>query len=302
MKKISEVTVLMATYNGEKWLESQLQSILKQKNVKIKLAIQDDNSEDDTQKIIKKFQKKNKIDFKINKKNQRSASLNFLNLIIKTNTKSDYYAFSDQDDIWYSNKLSRGIKKLDENKCEAYSSNVSIISNKKKLLMNKSNNQKKYDFIFEGVPGCTIVLTKNSFLQIKKKLMKLNSNELKKISMHDSFIYFYLRSRKVAWYIDKYSYINYRQHENNVVGLNYGLGFSEQKLNSFKKRFKMIRNSFYITSILNLAKISNFENWVIKSLERLNFIDRIKLIINVNLFRRHTLDCFFLMLIILIIK
>ena len=67
MKKISEVTVLMATYNGEKWLESQLQSILKQKNVKIKLAIQDDNSEDDTQKIIKKFQKKNKIDFKINK-------------------------------------------------------------------------------------------------------------------------------------------------------------------------------------------------------------------------------------------
>ena len=302
MKKISEVTVLMATYNGEKWLESQLQSILKQKNVKIKLAIQDDNSEDDTQKIIKKFQKKNKIDFKINKKNQRSASLNFLNLIIKTNTKSDYYAFSDQDDIWYSNKLSRGIKKLDENKCEAYSSNVSIISNKKKLLMNKSNNQKKYDFIFEGVPGCTIVLTKNSFLQIKKKLMKLNSNELKKISMHDSFIYFYLRSRKVAWYIDKYSYINYRQHENNVVGLNYGLGFSEQKLNSFKKRFKMIRNSFYITSILNLAKISNFENWVIKSLERLNFIDRIKLIINVNVFRRHTLDCFFLILIILIIK
>jgi rhamnosyltransferase len=302
MKKISEVTVLMATYNGEKWLESQLQSILKQKNVKIKLAIQDDNSEDDTQKIIKKFQKKNKIDLKINKKNQRSASLNFLNLIIKTNTKSDYYAFSDQDDIWYSNKLSRGIKKLDENKCEAYSSNVSIISNKKKLLMNKSSNQKKYDFIFEGVPGCTIVLTKNSFLQIKKKLMKLNSNELKKISMHDSFIYFYLRSRKVAWYIDKYSYINYRQHENNVVGLNYGLGFSEQKLNSFKKRFKMIRNSFYITSILNLAKISNFENWVIKSLERLNFIDRIKLIINVNVFRRHTLDCFFLMLIILIIK
>jgi rhamnosyltransferase len=168
--------------------------------------------------------------------------------------------------------------------------------------MTKSSNQKKYDFIFEGVPGCTIVLTKNSFLQIKKKLMKLNSTEFKKISMHDSFIYFYLRSRKVAWYIDKYSYINYRQHENNVVGLNYGLGFSDQKLNSFKKRFKMIRNSFYITSILNLAKISNFENWVIKSLQRLNFVDRIKLIVNINIFRRRALDCFFLILILLIIK
>jgi glycosyltransferase involved in cell wall biosynthesis len=50
MTKISEVTVLMATFNGEKWLESQLQSILKQKKIKIKLLIQDDNSEDNTQK------------------------------------------------------------------------------------------------------------------------------------------------------------------------------------------------------------------------------------------------------------
>ena len=61
MKKNPNVTVLMATYNGGKWLEPQLQSILKQKEVKIKLLIQDDNSEDNTQKIIKKFQKNLKI-------------------------------------------------------------------------------------------------------------------------------------------------------------------------------------------------------------------------------------------------
>lgn len=302
MKKFPKVAILMATYNGEGWLEPQLKSILKQNNCHIKLMIQDDNSEDNTCKTIKKFQKTNNINLTINKKSQRSASLNFLNLIIKTNINCDFYAFSDQDDIWNKNKLTRALKKLDENKCEAYSSNISVIKNKKKFLMNKSNIQKKYDYIFEGVPGCTVVLSKNSFLKIKRKLMKLSYAELKKISMHDTFIYFYLRSSNVPWYIDKYSYINYRQHENNVVGVNYGLGLSKQKLNSLKKRFKLIRNGFYRNSILNIAKIINYENWVIKSLKKLSFIDRIKLILNINFFRRSKIDSFFLIIILLIIK
>ena len=83
MKKNPKIAVLMATYNGEKWLEPQLKSILKQKNAQINLIIQDDNSDDSTHKIIKKFKKKNKINFLINKKNQRSASLNFLKLMLQ---------------------------------------------------------------------------------------------------------------------------------------------------------------------------------------------------------------------------
>ena len=284
MKKNPKIAVLMATYNGEKWLEPQLKSILKQKNAQINLIIQDDNSDDSTHKIIKKFKKKNDINFLINKKNQRSASLNFLNLIIKTNINCDFYAFSDQDDIWDINKLNRAVKKLSENNCKVYSSNISIKKNKKKILMNKSNNQKKYDYIFEGVPGCTIVMTKDSFFKIKKKLMKLKYEELKRISMHDTFIYFYLRSINFPWYIDKCSLINYRQHEDNVIGVNYGLGFSKQKLNSLRKRFKIVRSGFYRKSILNIAKIVKYENWIIKSLKRFNLIDRFKLILNVNFF------------------
>ena len=302
MKNFFKVSVLMATYNGEKWLEPQLKSILEQKNSQIELFIQDDNSNDKTQEVIKKFKKKNKINFLINKKNQRSASLNFLNLIMNTNSNSDFYAFSDQDDIWDKNKLNRAIKKLTENNCEAYSSNISIIKNKKKILMKKSSNQKKYDYIFEGVPGCTIVISKKSFLKVKKKLMELSYNELKKISMHDTFIYFYLRSSDTPWYIDKYSYINYRQHNNNVIGVNYGLGFSREKLKSLNKRIKLIRSGIYRNSILNLAKILNYHNSIIFSLKRLNFVDRFKLILNVNSFRRSKIDCFFLIIIILIIK
>ena len=77
-----------------------------------------------------------------------------------------------------------------------------------------------------------------------------------------------LRSINFPWYIDKCSLINYRQHEDNVIGVNYGLGFSKQKLNSLRKRFKLVRSGFYRKSILNIAKIINYENWIIKSLKR----------------------------------
>jgi len=302
MSKFKKVAVLMATYNGEKWIKPQIKSILSQKNVDVKIIVRDDRSSDDTVKLINKIKKKNNIQIKINRQNQRSASLNFLKLILNANEKYDFYAFSDQDDIWKQNKLFRAIKKIEQNKCEAYSSNISITKNKQKILMNKSDNQKKYDYIFEGVPGCTIVLTRKSYLMIRKKLIELNENQLRNISMHDTFIYFFLRSKKIPWYIDKFSFIDYRQHESNVVGVNYGLGFSKKKLNGVKKRLKIITSGYYRDSILHLAKITSINNWVIKSIKRLNFTDRLRLISSIFQFRRSKLDCFFLVLILCIIK
>lgn len=290
----------MATFNGEKWLSSQIQSLIDQKNVKINIFIRDDGSTDNTVKIIKKYKETNNIDLKLNKKKQRSAPLNFLQLIMQTNDSFDYYAFSDQDDIWDKGKISRALKKLDLNKCEAYSSNIKIIKNHKKILTDKSANQKKYDYIFESVPGCTTVLTRNSFLKIKKRLQRLKKNQLKKIIMHDAFIYFFLRANKIPWYIDKKSFIYYRQHENNVFGVNYGFGLSKKNLEGMKKRLKMITSGYYRNYILDLAKIINVDIWVIKSIKRLNFLDRVKLILNSFEFRRSKLGCFYIILIFLI--
>jgi rhamnosyltransferase len=301
MKELKKVAVLMATYNGERWLASQIKSIINQNNVNTKIFIRDDRSTDNTHKIIKQFKKK-KINFISNKENQRSASLNFLKLILQTNENYDFYAFSDQDDIWEKNKLSRALKKMKQKKCEAYSSNISITKDNKKILMNKSNNQKKYDYIFEGVPGCTIVLSRNSFLKVKKELSKLNEGQLNIISMHDTFIYFFLRSNKISWYIDRFSFINYRQHDNNVIGVNHGFGFNKKKIESVKKRLKLVISGYYRNSILNISKIVGVNNWVIECVNRLNFFDRVRLILNISNFRRSKLDCFFLILILIIIR
>jgi len=79
MKKIC---VLLAAYNGEKWIEKQISTILNQKKVKIDLFISDDGSDDDTFEKIKKVStKKKNIFFWKNKKKSGSASQNFFYLI-----------------------------------------------------------------------------------------------------------------------------------------------------------------------------------------------------------------------------
>ena len=290
----------MATFNGEKWLQEQINSIVDQKNVSVDILVRDDGSEDNTIKVIKKNQKLHNIKLILNKNKNKSATLNFLNLIINAKNNYDFYAFSDQDDEWGRDKLIRAIQLIKKNQSEAYSSNIIIKKNGKKVLMNKSNNQKKYDYIFESVPGHTIVLTKTAFLKVKRKIIAFNKHQLNMIDLHDRFIYFFLRSIQIPWYIDKSSLTIYRQHENNVFGVNYGFGLSQPKLKAMKKRLLIVISGYYRNSILNLAKLTNLDNWVIKSIERLNFLDRIKLILNSFEFRRSKLDCFYIILIFLI--
>lgn len=300
MNRYKKVLVLMATFNGEKWLQTQIESIVNQKNVKVDIFVRDDGSNDDTIKIIRKNQKTHKIKLILNKNEKKSATLNFLNLIINAENNYDFYAFSDQDDEWGRDKLIRAIKLIKKNQSEAYSSNISVKKNGKKVLMNKSNKQKKYDYIFESVPGHTIVLSNKAFLKVKRKIIGFNKHQLNMIDLHDRFIYFFLRSIQIPWYIDKSSFTIYRQHENNVFGVNYGFGFSQTKLNGMKKRLLIVISGNYRNSILNLAKLTNLDNWVIKSIGRLNFLDRVRLILNVNQFRRSKIDCFFLILILII--
>jgi len=242
MKKIC---VLLAAYNGEKWIEKQISTILNQKKVKIDLFISDDGSDDDTFEKIKKVTKKKKnIFFWKNKKKSGSASQNFFYLIKRVNFKKyDYISLSDQDDLWNKNKLLRAIKIIDKKKIDCYSSDVSILHQNGKLeYLRKSQKQKKLDFLFEGGgPGSTFVLKKNFALDLKHNL-KNNKKIVKKLNFHDWYIYFYARINNYKWHIDNFSGLKYRQHENNQLGANIGL---RTKL----KRISYILNSNFLNQI-----------------------------------------------------
>lgn len=109
MKK-EKVAVLVSTYNGEQYISEQLDSIINQTYDNIDIYVRDDGSKDNTRKILEKYAKEEKIIYIKSNKNLGYPEA-FYELMRKAK-KSDYYAFSDQDDIWYKDKIERGVEKL----------------------------------------------------------------------------------------------------------------------------------------------------------------------------------------------
>lgn len=118
------ISIAMTTYNGEKYLEKQIDSILSQTYQDFELIICDDSSKDGTLEILKKYAKKDtRIKFYINKTN-----LGFLKNFEKCINlcTGDYIAFSDQDDIWLPEKLQFSLNKIKDN--YLFCSNATLIN------------------------------------------------------------------------------------------------------------------------------------------------------------------------------
>lgn len=107
------VQILMATYNGEKYLRKQLDSILNQSYQNWKLLIRDDGSSDSTMDIIREYAKTDKrINFIVNSSDVHGWQINFQELIFCADKNADYFMFCDQDDIWFDNKIEYYIKAM----------------------------------------------------------------------------------------------------------------------------------------------------------------------------------------------
>jgi glycosyltransferase involved in cell wall biosynthesis len=104
------VDILMAAYNGEKYIEAQINSVLNQSYTDWHLYIRDDASTDKRADIIKRYADKypEKISISVNEKNSGSPAANFYALI--SASTADYVMTCDQDDIWHSNKIEKTLK------------------------------------------------------------------------------------------------------------------------------------------------------------------------------------------------
>lgn len=109
-KNTPHICILMSTYNGEKFLAEQLQSIEGQTHKNWRLVISDDGSSDNTLAIAKQFQSKWGDDrLEIRQGPQQGFCQNFLSMACDTTLRADLYAFSDQDDVWMADKLARAV-------------------------------------------------------------------------------------------------------------------------------------------------------------------------------------------------
>ena len=141
-----KVAVVMSTYNGEKFVKEQLDSILNQTYKNIEIIVRDDGSKDNTINIIKEYMKKYS-----NIKLYEGENLGFIQSFFELLklADADYYAYADQDDIWMANKIELAVKslnKLDDNKPNMAFGNSDYYDENMKFLSSGSKN-KKFTFL-----------------------------------------------------------------------------------------------------------------------------------------------------------
>lgn len=107
-----KVNILLSTYNGEKYLSAQLDSLLAQTYKNITIYVRDDGSRDCTCDILKYYEQKELIFVLNNNEHRNLGYMESFWTLLKESGKADYYAFCDQDDIWLPNKVELGIRAL----------------------------------------------------------------------------------------------------------------------------------------------------------------------------------------------
>lgn len=142
MKHLPKIHILLSTYNGEKYLEEQLDSIFQQTFQNFTLYIRDDASTDSTCDVIHAYIKKHptftdKIILLPNPANENLGYMgSFWQLLEKCDT-ADYYAFCDQDDVWLPDKLEAGLSFMEKENSQIpllYFSNYNYCDNKLNIL------------------------------------------------------------------------------------------------------------------------------------------------------------------------
>lgn len=296
---MEKVCVLMSTYNGEKYLNEQMDSILNQKNIEVDILVRDDGSTDNTLNILKEYIKKYKNISYYTGTNLRSAK-SFMNLLF-TAKEYNYYAFSDQDDVWDKNKLYVAVSKLKEG-YNLYGGKKSIVDSELK----KMNCEDEIPFSLNlgsvilrcRIAGCTMVFDK----KLREELLKYNP---KVLSMHDSWVLKVAASIGKIFY-DQKEYILYRQHSNNVVGAkkNFIKQFKERILN-LKKR----KEQSSVRILMARELYDNYSDFLSKNdKENLyyfvnykeNYEYRLKLLKNNFICGDNLLDTFFIKVLILL--
>jgi rhamnosyltransferase len=239
--ELPKVAVLLAAYNGEKWIRTQIDSILAQRDVQVELFISLDVSSDSTTEILEEFNTSYpNIHLLTYGERFGGAAPNFYRLIKEVDTSGyDYVSFADQDDIWAQDKLVESIKSMRHSRAVAFSSDVTAFwPDGREKIVKKSDAQRRYDYLFESAgPGCSYVFQSDSF-QLFKEFLVVHWNQVSSIEFHDWLAYAFFRSKGMRWHIGSRPLMRYRQHSDNQFGAN-------SSLTAAIRRLQLIKNGWY---------------------------------------------------------
>jgi len=233
----ARVEVLMSTFNGCRYLEKQIDSILAQSLNNVKLTIRDDGSTDDTLSVLNRYSSMKDID--IYGEENVGVVGSFFELIYKVDDSSQFVAFSDQDDVWHQRKLEVALDKLSRaegGKPAMYCSRTRLVDEELRFIALGRGISRpvglKNAVLQNIATGCTVVLNREAV-----DALKVKRPDIKNINMHDWWIYLVISGLGEVIF-DNESYIDYRQHDSNVIGGSSGIKFWVSRFKRVLKRDK----------------------------------------------------------------
>ncbi len=214
--KQHRVNVLLSSFNGARFLQAQIESVLQQQNVDVRIIIRDDGSTDPkTLEQLAQWQEHPQLDVHYGK--NMGASGSFFSLLELADDSAQYYAFCDQDDIWLTDKLERAVarlRQLDED-CALYCSRLNYVDEQLEeagLSRAPRTAITPANALVENFgAGCTMVFTP------ALRRLAIGAKNPDRIVMHDWWLYLIAAFLGQVVY-DRTPAILYRQHQANLVG------------------------------------------------------------------------------------
>lgn len=286
--------VLLATFNGERYLEEQLESLARQEDVNLRVWVNDDGSVDQTLTILHKWHAKGLIHRITNTVGVGSTKA-FLKLL-SDHSDSQYVAFCDQDDIWEPRKLATQVIEMKNEipmciftqKLHIDSSGAAI--GKSKILRKKPSFENS---MIENVASGNTILINSLAVNLINKIPE------PQVQHYDSWIYLLvsLFGKVVEIPIPL---TNYRIHSNNSVGLR-SISLRENwiSINSF-----INQNIFLYQNVLNdhnCKKIQKLKMFQMLRVET-NLVKKFRIIQRIGFKRQRFIDQFIVILLILFLK
>lgn len=292
------VAILLATYNGEKFIGEQISSIQWQTHTSWHIFARDDGSTDRTVELLKALVPADRLTLIDRSIGEGGApAKNFFSLLQQVPLENfSHVAFCDQDDIWAPRKLESAIACMREAGADGYSCNLIPfdLQQQRAWFLQKSQDQKEFDYLFQGASaGCTYVLTSRAAQLVQEKVPRIMAAPPYGFS-HDWTIYALCRSFGYAWYQDKNAYIFYRQHAANSFGALPSFG-------GLLARLRLARSGWYRNNVLWLGALlagGVEERRILSMVERCSLADRLGLARRASSFRRTNRDALFFGLVV----
>lgn len=275
-----KVDVLLATYNGERYVAKQIDSILNQTYKNINLIISDDCSKDTTPEILKEYAKKdNRIILHLQEENL--GVVKNIEFLLKQ-VKSDLYMLADQDDVWLPEKIEKSVETLKRENADLVFGDLEVVDKDLKtmypsfgdfMLLNKKIhkyiNSYKVNYLYNCVTGCTILSKK----EMIHKILPLPTES--KYLIHDHWIGLITSLNGKLVYMPE-KYIKYRQHGDNQVGTN-KISHGFNKLEQVRELFINVKLGVFGTYVKNNDKFpEELQKLNIKALQYFEMVQKKK--------------------------